>query len=147
VIKKVLPLILLPLLLGAQKEDSLLLYLNKAGIKELQKLPGVDKRLAERIIEKRKEFSGYKRREELLSIKGIGKKKLTLMEYYIKGWKININTAPLKLLLFLPHVGEKTAKRIIAYREKRRINSAQDLLKIKGLGKKKVKDILLFIKF
>mgnify|MGYP001127085184 CR=1 FL=1 len=50
--------------------------INKATRAELMALPGIGEVLADRIIEKRKELGGFKKPEDLLLVKGIGKKKL-----------------------------------------------------------------------
>ncbi|MCM8787002.1 MAG: ComEA family DNA-binding protein [Candidatus Omnitrophica bacterium] len=61
---------------------------------------------------------------------------------------ININTAEEKDLEKIPHIGKKIAASIIQYRKNfGRFNDLQDLLKVKGIGKKKldlIKDYLTF---
>jgi competence protein ComEA len=56
--------------------------------------------------------------------------------------KININQASYDELLNIPGVGPKLAKRIIAGRPYRTI---EDLLKVKGIGKKKLEKIKPYI--
>jgi len=52
--------------------------------------------------------------------------------------KININEASENELALLPNVGTKTAEKIIKYREKTiKFKSIEDVMKIKGIGKKK----------
>lgn len=50
---------------------------------------------------------------------------------------INLNTATVAQLDLLPGVGEKAAKRIVAHREKTPFKRTEELLKVKGFGKKK----------
>lgn len=54
--------------------------------------------------------------------------------------KININTAGVSQLVKLPRVGEKTAQRIIEFREKNgKFKRIQDIMKVKGIGEKTFK--------
>jgi len=47
----------------------------------------------------------------------------------------------------LPGIGEKTAQQIIEFRKQNKFKSKEDLLKIKGFGKKKLQRIELFITY
>jgi competence protein ComEA len=48
--------------------------LNTAGIAELETLPGIGRRTAERIVEYREKHGGFKKIEELMNVQGIGEK-------------------------------------------------------------------------
>lgn len=48
--------------------------LNAATIDQLETLPGIGRKTAERIIEYRTKSGGFKRIEDLMSVKGIGEK-------------------------------------------------------------------------
>lgn len=48
--------------------------LNAATIDQLETLPGIGRKTAERIIEYRTKSGGFKRIEDLMNIKGIGEK-------------------------------------------------------------------------
>ncbi len=51
--------------------------------------------------------------------------------------KVNINTANAQTLTSLPGIGPKIAERIVAYREQKGpFRSTDDLMKVKGIGKK-----------
>ena len=56
---------------------------NRASLHELVKLPGIGPVLARRIVEKRREIGGFKRLEDLLKVKGVGKKKLEVLRRWL----------------------------------------------------------------
>lgn len=61
--------------------------------------------------------------------------------------KININTADNNLLTELPGIGEKTAEKIIALRNKKNgFNALDELKEVKGIGDKKFDKIKNLIK-
>lgn len=49
---------------------------------------------------------------------------------------VNLNTATAQQLDLLPGVGEKAAKRIIEYRARTPFNRPEELVKVKGFGKR-----------
>ncbi len=57
--------------------------LNIAGIEELALLPGIGKKTAEKIINLRSVIGRFKKLEDLLQVKGIGKKKFNNIKKYI----------------------------------------------------------------
>lgn len=60
---------------------------------------------------------------------------------------LNINTATKNELIGLPGIGEAIAGRIINYRdEKKGFRKKEDLMKVKGIGKKKFENIKEYIK-
>jgi competence protein ComEA len=59
---------------------------------------------------------------------------------------IDINRATKEDLTLIPGVGEKTAQSIVCFRDKNKgINDLQDLLNIRGIGKKKLNRILPYV--
>lgn len=57
--------------------------INIATISELMSIPGIGNSLASRIVEHRKENGRFFCQDDLLNVKGIGKKKLQEMSRYI----------------------------------------------------------------
>jgi len=134
--------------------------INLAGIKDLTKVKGIGKKLAQRILDGRDKVGKFTSMHELKNIKGIGKatfEKLVCAFYVVEegqlecklnvpvpgSSKVNLNAAPLKELTTLPGVGKKKAQKIIDYRkEKGWFKTPYDLQNIKGIGKKSVENLL-----
>lgn len=57
--------------------------INKAGINELIKLPGIGKKTAEKIIDFRKRHGNFAKIEEIVKVKGIGSSKFNNIKKYI----------------------------------------------------------------
>lgn len=56
---------------AAQKAS---INLNTATVDQLETLPGIGRKTAERILEQREKSGGFKKIEELMNVKGIGEK-------------------------------------------------------------------------
>ncbi|MGN1405597.1 MAG: ComEA family DNA-binding protein [Erysipelotrichaceae bacterium] len=54
---------------------------------------------------------------------------------------ININTADKESLITLPGIGDKTADKIIEYRNKTPFHCKEDIIKINGIGEKKYEEL------
>jgi comEA protein len=70
---------------GSRKRDAgfLLVDINRASEKELEKLPRIGPAMARRIVEERNRRGGFRRVEDLLEVKGIGPKTLETIRPYI----------------------------------------------------------------
>lgn len=64
----------LPALQAESEVKSKKININTASLAELQKLPRIGEKVAQRIIEYRKEHGKFKKIEELMKIPGIGEK-------------------------------------------------------------------------
>jgi competence ComEA-like helix-hairpin-helix protein len=70
------------------------------------------------------------------------------VETYLREQRsISLNDADVAALVTVPGIGEKTAKKIIEYRENiGPFTSGTDLLRIRGIGEKKLEKILPYVK-
>ena len=60
---------------GAGGPSEMLININTASVSDLEKLPGVGKVLAERIVEHRENYGPFRRAEHLLMVRGISDRK------------------------------------------------------------------------
>jgi competence protein ComEA len=68
---------------GKAKAPAHPVNLNTATVTELMQLPKVGQKTAERIVAFRKQNGGFRRTEELLSVKGIGEKGFKQLQPYL----------------------------------------------------------------
>ena len=69
---------------GATKKPPLKpVNINTANSEELQQVPGIGPVTAEKILQMRKSYGAFKSIDDLLSIRGIGKKRLDKMRKYL----------------------------------------------------------------
>src|SRR5467141_1422616 len=68
---------------GKKKPRAKPVTLNTATSEELQQVPGIGPATAEKILQMRKSYGPFKSVDDLLSIKGIGKKRLEKMRKYL----------------------------------------------------------------
>lgn len=78
----------LPLLVGVavaspQQDEDPKVDLNRAGIEELVRLPGVGEIVAQRIVSYREENGAFQATEELMNVRGIGEKTYLKLEPYL----------------------------------------------------------------
>ena len=69
------------------------------------------------------------------------KKLILLFLFALNLFAVNINTASIKELQTLNGIGESTAKAIIAYRKAHKFKSINDIMNVRGIGKKKFEKI------
>ena len=69
---------------GATKKPPLKpININTANSDELQQVPGIGPATAEKILQMRKSYGAFKSVDDLLAIKGLGKKRLEKMRKYL----------------------------------------------------------------
>jgi len=140
------------------EQDYQLQYdLQNVTKEELITIPGIGEKKASDIL-KYKEDHGFRSKSELMNIKGIGTKTFEKIENYFIDLsfedstttfapettivetdvnKININQANKNELTKIVGIGPSKAEKIIALRDKiGRFKEKEDLLQIKGIGKK-----------
>lgn len=66
-------------------------------------------------------------------------------ELLLSDKKININSATKIQLMKLPGIGEKTAIKIIEYREQKKFQKIEDIMNVKGIGIKKFEKLKDYI--
>jgi competence protein ComEA len=67
----------------AEGDAQKVVNINQASPAEIARLPRVGLKLAERIVEHRKEHGAFKRIEDLMEVKGVGEKKFTSLKPYL----------------------------------------------------------------
>src|SRR6266481_7486483 len=71
--------------------------LNAATSEELQLVPGIGPATAEKILLMRKSYGAFKSVDDLLAIKGLGKKRLEKMRKYLTVSKVSTSKQPAKI--------------------------------------------------
>lgn len=101
--------------------------------------------------ESKKKFKHKKSKHKKHSTHKKGKKskhhKIKKSQIKLQLHSININTVSKERLMLLPGIGDKLSDRIIQYRSKNLFKDSEDILKIKGIGEKKLAKILPYIVF
>ena len=124
--------------------------LNTATVDDLMQVDGIGEKTAEKIIAYRTEIGKFTFIEQLLDVEGVGDKKLENWKNYltVEGddsttttvalSKINLNTATKEELMRIDGIGEKTALKIIAYRDEiGGFSNLEQLMDVDGVGEKK----------
>lgn len=82
---------------GATKKPPLKpININTANSDELQQVPGIGPVTAEKILQMRKSYGAFKSVDDLLAIKGLGKKRLEKMRKYLTVTKASPGKQPAK---------------------------------------------------
>jgi competence protein ComEA len=68
------PVLAMPMQNPAPVAEKAPINLNAATVEQLETLPGIGRKVAERILEYRTKSGGFKKVEELMNVKGIGEK-------------------------------------------------------------------------
>src|SRR5580693_7788305 len=68
---------------GKKKPPAQPININTANSEELQEVPGIGPATAEKILQMRKSYGAFKSVDDLVAIRGIGKKRLDKMRKYL----------------------------------------------------------------
>jgi comEA protein len=79
-----------------KKPPLKLININTANSDELQQVPGIGPATAKKILQMRKSYSTFKSVDDLLAIKGLGKKRLEKMRKYLTVSKMPASKQPTK---------------------------------------------------
>lgn len=112
---------------------------TRAWLRALDSLAGQDQPYAESIISDRSEESATVAPHPLQKHSRYERKKPPPAP-------ININTASPQQLMQLPGIAEEVAARIIEERARRPYASPDDLLRVKGIGKKKLEQLRPYVR-
>lgn len=68
----------------ALESDARRVEINRASASELEKLPGVGKGLAERIVAHREQYGPFRRVQHLMMVRGISEKKFRELQPLVR---------------------------------------------------------------
>ncbi len=134
------------------KKDTIL-NLRTADTTELKMIPEIGSYRAQQIVLWRQQLGGFTRVEQILEARGMENVNAdSLLKHFmidsIQVDKIPINTASVKRLERHPYLRYEQAKAIYEYRRRHiRINSVDDLKKIKGIAEEDIKKIVPYLDF
>jgi len=148
--------------LNFTKDYQIKYDLHNVTKEELVTIPGIGEKKANDILEY-KNTNSFRSKKELMNIKGIGEKTFAKIEKYFYdisegdenynyeseksveieiSKKININTADKNELTKITGIGPSKAEKILTFRNNvGRFEKMEDLLQIKGIGKKTLEKI------
>jgi len=69
---------------GIKEQQAVRVFINRAEAKELERLPGIGPVMAQRIVDFRSQNGRFGRMEDLMKVKGIGKKTLEKLKPFIE---------------------------------------------------------------
>lgn len=129
-----------------KKSVAELIRINCATEEELCLLPGLGKKKAAAIVAYRDSAGSFSYLDDLLAVRGITQRWLQRIAPYVDLvfrpgaceviFPLNINRATVAELCRLPGIGPRTAEDIVSHRQQQRFLRPEDLMKVRGIGRK-----------
>lgn len=118
---------------------------NTASAQELLSVPGMDRNLAQNIIDYRMANGPFSSLDDLSSVQGFDKQKLDSLRKYLQV-KLDLNTTTANQLQRVPGIDQSLAQNIIQYREANGpFASVDDLNRIRGVDNYKLDMIKKYV--
>lgn len=119
---------------------------NTASVQDLEKVPGLDRTVAQNIIDYRDANGPFKNIEELTKVQGIdNKQKLDPLRKHLTA-KLDLNIASADQLQRVPGIHQSLAQNIIRFREANGpFTSVDDLSRIQGIDNFKMEMIKKYV--
>ncbi len=114
------------------------LSVNTATAQELERVPGMDRALAQNILDYRTANGAFGSIDDLTKVEGMDKQKLDSLRKYLEA-KLDLNIATADQLSRVPGISRSLAQNIVQYREANGpFASVDDLNRIKGIDSYKL---------
>lgn len=141
----------------SMKKDTVL-NLRTADSTELQMIKGIGAYRARKIVEYREQLGGFVRVEQLLEARGMDSLRVDSLKadsvlrcFYldsIEVEQVDVNSCGVKQLMRLPYLRFEQAQAIYDLRRKKmRLDSAEQLLQIKGMDAETLEKVAPYLKF
>jgi len=126
---------------------------NTASYQDLCLLPGIGPKAAADIIASRDSLGRFEYLDDLAKVRGIGRSTIARLAPFVTltakpetPLMVDINSATAEELAALPGIGPKAAADIVAYRlENGPFRNPEDLMNVKGIGRKTYEGLRTFI--
>lgn|GEM_PF-2022871 len=136
-----------------EKDSTIVINLNTATYKELQKIKGIGEKRAKTIVQYRNRLGGYASVEQLKEIPRFPKKNFNKIAKQLKveiGYikKLNPNISNLANLVYHPYIDSLMANELLTQRENGiKFSQAIQLTKLKGFNQEKIKKLTPYLRF
>lgn len=136
-----------------EKDTSIVINLNTATFKDLQKIKGIGEKRAKTIVDYRNHLGGFVSVEQLKEIPRFPKKNFKKIVKQLKIEpntisKLNLNKSNLSNLVYHPYIDSTMAKNVIDFRANNGlITSVIELKTVKGFNQEKIEKLTPYLRF